>query len=182
MKFLWNNSLWGETIQLFLSVQEQEQSLWQSSSRISSLAHGRQFLMALFSQNLIVWAICSNFCSDAEMSKEWEINSLLRIFFLRGRNPHPCAALISLGRDRGWLWFAWLWCCCSAPLFWLSSGEELRKKILFLTVRVAQISYPGLVLGQFYEVEVWKKKSVFPAGWFLLCQLCWLLPLLSCKW
>lgn len=91
-------------------------------------------------------------------------SALLRISFPTGRNPHHSAALLSLRapgqRQRKTV------VCLAVVLVLCTSGlaqlwRRTEKKKLFITVRVAQISYPGLVLGQFYKAEVWKKKSIF---------------------
>lgn len=108
---------------------------------------------------LIPLQLCSGFLSQYE--KILIPLQLCSGFFPSRKNPLPSASLTSLMplRSRGTLWFVGLILCTSVlAQLW----RRAEKKKLFLTVRVAQISYPGLVLGQFCKAEVWNKVD-FPA-------------------
>lgn len=97
-----------------------------------SLPHTSQFLMLLFSQNTISELSAATSaprrrCVECEINKGWEINPQQEEILIPLQLSGPCQPL---GSDTGTPRFAWLCCCCSAPLFWLSSGEKLRKTII----------------------------------------------------
>lgn len=125
--------------------------------------------MALFSQNhTLISALFAatsaprHRCVECKINKGCEANPerSAQDFFPNRKessslcsSPLPACPWAGTEEDCGLLAVVLVLCTSVLAQLW----RRTEKKKLFITVRVAQISYPGLVLGQFYKAEVWKK-------------------------